>query len=625
VAARRWYGDGVAALRDGTYWRASKLLGEAVKAAPGFAPARARLAEAWLELDDVQRARQQILMAAPAGESLSHLERADRLVVSAIHYAVAAQWKESVGEYRRRAEEAGRLEKAASLFDLGRAHERAAQRAEATAAFEAALREDASLAAAHLRLGRLAARGSDFGKAEGRFAEAERLYQASNNLEGVTEVWYQRAVMEVRRGRLAEAEALLGKAGDLAKATGNLQQAVAVRLQRVTVAMNQGRSQEVERVSAEALALARESGASILVTRAMIDLGATMLARSQYPLAEQHLMDGLNSARANSDARSEARAQANLASLWQLQGRLDEALRYLEPSLTYYQQAGMQVELLQVRAMKARLLRQAGRNEEAHDAFERLRADARTAQSRQSEALAEEGMGTVRWAQERYAESLERFRAAGRIYEETGTALGAGYIQAHLSGLYRKLGLVAEALRSAEAAARTGVERKDQGLWVNGLFAKTLALAEAGKLVEAKQALAAAEKAAVGTEPGEDALEARVAVMALEGGLGLTGYCAAKSGAASSKDAFRLQCALGLRGTAAAAYAAMVLPEAEKQGMSESVWLARAVLAAARPGDAAARREAAAAMERFELTLGTQYLANYRARPVVARLRQAVN
>lgn len=637
VQARRWYDDGVAALRDGTYWRASKLLGEAVSAAPAYAPARARLAEAWLELDDVQRARQQILLAAPAGESLSHLPRADRLVVSAIHFAVTAEHRRSIEEYKARvdATDAGAL--AAALFDLARAYERAQLRSEAAAAFEASLREDQSMAAAHLRLGRLAARRSDFAKAESSFAAAEKLYQTSNNLEGVTEVLYQRAVMEVRRARYPEAEALVGKSLELSRATGNLQQSVAALLQRVSVAIGQGRIEEAQSVSEQAVQMARQSGAAILVTRAMIDVGSTFLARGRQKEAETYLLDALNSARANSDPRSEARAQANLGSLHQLRGQPREAIRYLEPSLRYYEQAGMQVETLQVRAITARTRRQLGDYEGAYSAFEKLRQEARSAETKDLEAIAEEGLASVRNAQQRYPEALQHYQAARQILESANAMPRTGFLTAAIANIFAHLGQSAQALKEAARAARLADERKDRRLMQNALLARASAELSAGKSAEALRTIEQTRKGPAGSPTPEELKEIdlfRLEALAQIGGSGFAQLCEsmlaspAASGEAEDRPLIQLQCAIGWMRSGQAAkatqHARIAEPLFAQQGQVESLWMARAVVAAGEPASPAARRSAREALEGFERTLGPQELTTYRARPVVARLRNAV-
>jgi serine/threonine protein kinase len=68
AAAVPWYRDGLAALHNGSYHRASKALARAVEIDPSYAMAHAHLAEAWYELDYLERAKDELLKAmAPRG------------------------------------------------------------------------------------------------------------------------------------------------------------------------------------------------------------------------------------------------------------------------------------------------------------------------------------------------------------------------------------------------------------------------------------------------------------------------------------------------------------------------------------------------------------------------------
>src|ERR1019366_8640651 len=61
AAAIPWYREGIAALHNGSYQRASKALARAVEIDPSYAMAHAYLAEAWYELDYLERAKDELL------------------------------------------------------------------------------------------------------------------------------------------------------------------------------------------------------------------------------------------------------------------------------------------------------------------------------------------------------------------------------------------------------------------------------------------------------------------------------------------------------------------------------------------------------------------------------------
>ena len=61
ATAQSWYAKGTDALRSGAAYQASRLLARALEADPRFVPARARLAEAYFDLDNRIGAQQELL------------------------------------------------------------------------------------------------------------------------------------------------------------------------------------------------------------------------------------------------------------------------------------------------------------------------------------------------------------------------------------------------------------------------------------------------------------------------------------------------------------------------------------------------------------------------------------
>jgi tetratricopeptide (TPR) repeat protein len=96
-AALTWYRDGLTALHNGSYHRASKLLARAVEIDPSYAMAHAYLAEAWYELDYLERAMSELLKAMAAVDSLPAV---DKLHLDAIRPTVVGEFKTAVAKYR---------------------------------------------------------------------------------------------------------------------------------------------------------------------------------------------------------------------------------------------------------------------------------------------------------------------------------------------------------------------------------------------------------------------------------------------------------------------------------------------------------------------------------------------
>src|SRR6185295_10254973 len=75
--AERWYQAGTNALRNGAYFQASKALERAIAEANNFPLAHARLAEALVELDYADRAKDELLRVAQLVPDRSALPKLD--------------------------------------------------------------------------------------------------------------------------------------------------------------------------------------------------------------------------------------------------------------------------------------------------------------------------------------------------------------------------------------------------------------------------------------------------------------------------------------------------------------------------------------------------------------------
>lgn len=174
--ALRWYQSGAAALRDATYYGAIRALERAVATYPDFALAHARLAEAWNELDDSEKAKEEMLQAL-AAQSVHPQNRPAALYIEAIHRTLMGDFPFAIRSYAELAGQAGDPEKAQVLVDLGRSHERNGEVPKALEAYRQAAAHDPQNAAAHLRAGiLLAARLRKMDEAAAQFAQAESLY-----------------------------------------------------------------------------------------------------------------------------------------------------------------------------------------------------------------------------------------------------------------------------------------------------------------------------------------------------------------------------------------------------------------------------------------------------------------
>ena len=87
-AALHWYSQGTDYLHNGAYYQASKALSQAIDLDKNYALARARLAQAWTELDYTDRAKDELLEVTSITGDRSNVSPLDALYLDAINATV---------------------------------------------------------------------------------------------------------------------------------------------------------------------------------------------------------------------------------------------------------------------------------------------------------------------------------------------------------------------------------------------------------------------------------------------------------------------------------------------------------------------------------------------------------
>lgn len=446
--ALRWYQEGVAALRDGAYYKASKALEQSVASDARFTMAHARLAEAYLELDLTDKAREELLRAVPPGAS-PRLSRAERSYLQALQLTLTGKFADAAGIYREMLARAPSEEKANAYLDLGRAYEKDEKNKEATDAYRQATRRQSQNPAAWLRLAILYGRQLQQDRASQAFQQAEQLYHNLSNLEGVVEVQYQRAVMANRMGNFGEARTLLDQALELSKNIGSVSQQIQALLQ-LSFAEYRGATDYAQAQSdaAKAIEMARSNGLENLTTRGLIDLGNAYFLKGDADEARKAFTQSLEYARRYRSERNEARALASLGSLAMRYGDVDEAIRDVQQALVWYQRGGYQKETASSLVLLARAQRQKGDFAAALHSFDQQLHLASQMGDSSSVALAQQGSGTVLLAQGRLPEALAAFRQAYEAAHKTGDQLNSQYDLLDSAEVYWRLGRYQEARES---------------------------------------------------------------------------------------------------------------------------------------------------------------------------------
>jgi tetratricopeptide (TPR) repeat protein len=190
------YNIGTEALRDGTYYKASKLLEDAVNIDNNFSDAHARLAEAWMELDYFGRAQNEILKVHDLQRKrqplLSFSQTDDSVYIDAINATVLRDFPQAVRIYETLVN--NHPKEPHVYLDLGRAYEKNEEIDKAIESYEKAIQLNTQYGAAFLRLGILKSRKAEYQKASLAFDKAEIIYDRLSNDEGVAEIKFHRGV-----------------------------------------------------------------------------------------------------------------------------------------------------------------------------------------------------------------------------------------------------------------------------------------------------------------------------------------------------------------------------------------------------------------------------------------------
>jgi len=433
-AAVRWYRDGLAALHNGSYHHASKALARAVEIDPAYAMAHAYLAEAWYELDYLERAKDELLKAMA---SRSSLPAAEGLHLDAIHRTVTGQFKAAVEKFQEASARTSAEERGSALLDLGRAQERNQDTKKAMLTYNEAIRMDAQSATAWLRLGALQARTGQREDSGRSLDRAESLFQASSNVEGSTECLYIRA----RNARTpAQARELIDQALSAAHVTGNEHQQIKLLLASSNNYLEAGRTADALDDANRAIEIARAAGIENLVSRGLIDLGNALFVKNRTAEAMHTMQEALDIARRNREKRSEARALINLGSIRIQTGDTAQGWQDVQAALAYYREGGYRTEAALALILLGRASRNKGEYEAARRAFAETLDTMKPDGPSLPLALAQEGLASLEKLQDRWPQALAMFDETRRAFEAIGNPSGTATNEMNVALMHARLG-----------------------------------------------------------------------------------------------------------------------------------------------------------------------------------------
>ncbi len=476
--AQRLYDAGANALRANSFFQASKAFELAIGSDDQFVLAHARLAEAWMELDYSDKAKDELLRVGELAPDRSLYTPVEGLYLDAITSIVRRDFPRAISAYS----EIARVQPDQShvYVDLGRSYEKNNQLDKAVESYLGAVNRDPQNATPFLRLGVLYGRQHKVTEANAALDKAETIYQALGNVEGRAEVALQRGVLlNDIAGKIPEARGQLDQALDMARVVKNQYQQIKILFQLSSVSVKEGKADEAQQNAHAAVALAQANQMESLIARGSIELGNVHLGRGDYTAAEKYFQDGLEAAQRYGGRQNEARARLSLASLYIQRGETDRGLGYDEQALAFYQPGGYRTETSQALLLRGRAYKQKGDYKGALQSFqEQLKLAEQTGDQAQI-AYAHGSIGSLLLAQEQYEDARKHFEEGRVRYNSMGNQLYEGYALMNLGAALWGLGSRDDARKMLDQASLIA---KQKGGSFTGLQA-------AVDLVEAQVAL----------------------------------------------------------------------------------------------------------------------------------------
>lgn len=490
--AKRWYEEGTNALREGTYYRASRALERAVSIDDKYALAHARLAESWAELDYAEKAKDEIIQASALTPNRSALPPLEALYLTAITDTVSRNFGGAINSYTEIAKQVPDAEKAYAYLDLGRAYEKNEEIDKAIENYLEATNRSPQYAAAFLRIGILYGRKQDITAATATFNKAEALYSDLSNYEGLTEVLYQRGALFNSIGRLTEAREELEKALNITRTTNNRYQQINALLELSRVAYSGGQTDQAKQYATQAIELARTEELENLTTQGLLDLGYAFFVKRDYEQAEQYFKQALDFAQRYKGRRNEARAMLWLGSLYIQQERTDAGLPYVEKAMSFFQSGGYKKEISRGLLIEGRAKLLKGEYDEGLKIFDEQLQIARQVDDPSQIARSQNEIGTALSKQELYPQAIQHFDESYSISKSLNNPSNGGYSLLNRADMLARLGHYEKARLSlrqlSETIEQLGKDNNYRQLWLiwSSMLDASMNLSESN-LPEAKE------------------------------------------------------------------------------------------------------------------------------------------
>jgi len=431
--ALKWYDAGVAALREGNNVKATRSLQQAVAQDNHFVMAHARLAEAWANLDFDGNAQREFLLATPGGR---HLEPLDRMYLDAIHATVTKDSPTEIATYRQILNRLPPDQKSSGYVDLGMAYERSGDPTHALENYTRAASLNSDNPAPFMHTAILQSRQHHVSEANGAFDRAQTLLSMEMNQEGLAELYYSRGLAANDNGNPVEAKQFLDRSKNEAIEIGSVQLQIRdlIQMSSITYGSDPARAAEFAR---QAVDLARDNGLDAWAADGLVRLAGAQLHQGKLLEAEDSVRNALELARQTQQLRVEAAANLTLASVMNQKNLPDQVLGPAQSALDFYQKNGYFRSAGSASLLIIRTKRDKGNYKEALEsanAFLTLSSKSGIAPLMMQ---AEEVIGTVLVAMERYPDALSHFENAKSLADNPATKM---YLEVDTADTLWKLG-----------------------------------------------------------------------------------------------------------------------------------------------------------------------------------------
>jgi serine/threonine protein kinase/lipoprotein NlpI len=444
ASALHWYEQGTDKLHNGAYYQASKALSQAIQLDGAFALARARLAQAWTELDYTDRAKDELLAVTTITGDRSTLSPRDALYLDAITATVTRRFGDAVKVYTQIAQ----LSPGESpvYIDLGYAYENDGNTDKALENYLKAIElNGGQYATAYLRAGIVYNRKGDTKNANAMFDEAGRLYSAGSNNEGLNEVFRQRGILFRDKGDYENAKAQFQQALDASRATGNEAQQITALIDLSYLSSRRGLVSEAENYAQQAVAFAQQNHLENLTASGLLELGNTFNSKGDREKAEYYFKQAIQFASANKGRLQEHRGMANLGGLYIQTLRIDEGMRLVQQALEFFQQENYPRIAGTCLSQIGRGYRRKGEYAAARQALNQKFDLAKQSNSQPGIADSYVELGALLLDQENLPAALEQYDNALKIYESVGNKLRIAFSKANRAKILARLGRYDEA------------------------------------------------------------------------------------------------------------------------------------------------------------------------------------